>query len=209
MGHELVLTHGNGPQVGFLAIEADAAAATVPPPPLDVLVAESMGQIGYLLAQALTAQLVAEGRERPVTVVLTRTVVDAADVAFAAPSKPVGPVYDEPTARDLAQRAAGRSPATAPAGGASCPRPNRSRSWRRQACAPSWTAAPSSSPLAGSIPVARSDDGTLAGVEAIVDKDLAAVLLAEAIGDRRCSSSPTCPPSAWAVGRPASPACPS
>ena len=53
MGHELVLTHGNGPQVGFLAIEADAAAATVPPPPLDVLVAESMGQIGYLLAQAL------------------------------------------------------------------------------------------------------------------------------------------------------------
>ncbi len=52
-GHELVLTHGNGPQVGYLAIEADAARDLVPPPPLDVLVAESQGQIGYLLAQAL------------------------------------------------------------------------------------------------------------------------------------------------------------
>ena len=62
LGHELVLTHGNGPQVGFLAIEADAARDVVPPPPLDVLVAESQGQIGYLLAQALAAQFAVEGR---------------------------------------------------------------------------------------------------------------------------------------------------
>jgi len=175
MGHELVLTHGNGPQVGFLAIEADAAAATVPPPPLDVLVAESMGQIGYLLAQALTARLVTEGRDRPVTVVLTRTVVDAADGAFAAPSKPVGPVYDEPTARDLARDGTG---------------------WRRVVPSPAPREIVEASSLralvdsgaiviasgGGGIPVARSTDGTLTGLEAVVDKDLAAVLLAEAVG---------------------------
>jgi carbamate kinase len=183
MGHELVLTHGNGPQVGFLAIEADAAAATVPPPPLDVLVAESMGQIGYLLAQALTARLVTEGRDRPVTVVLTRTVVDAADKAFAAPSKPVGPVYDEPTARDLAQTR-GWTVARDGAG------------WRRVVPSPEPLEIVEASSLrvlvdsgtiviasgGGGIPVARSADGALTGLEAVVDKDLAAVLLAEAVG---------------------------
>ncbi|HEY7942682.1 MAG TPA: carbamate kinase [Candidatus Limnocylindrales bacterium] len=183
MGHELVLTHGNGPQVGFLALEADAAAATVPPPPLDVLVAESMGQIGYLLAQAVTARLVAKGRDRPVTVVLTRTVVDAADGGFAAPSKPVGPVYDEPTARDLA-KTRGWTVARDGAG------------WRRVVPSPEPLEIVEASSLralvdsgaiviasgGGGIPVARNADGALTGLEAVVDKDLAAVLLAEAVG---------------------------
>ncbi|HXR27743.1 MAG TPA: carbamate kinase [Candidatus Baltobacteraceae bacterium] len=183
MGHRLVLTHGNGPQVGFLAIEADAAAATVPPPPLDVLVAESMGQIGYLLAQALTARLAAVGRGRPVTVVLTRTVVDAADPAFAAPSKPVGPVYDEPTARGLAD-ARGWTVARDGTG------------WRRVVPSPEPLEIVEASSLralvasgviviasgGGGIPVARTGRGALVGVEAVVDKDLAAVLLAEAVG---------------------------
>ncbi len=183
MGHELVLTHGNGPQVGFLAIEADAAAATVPPPPLDVLVAESMGQIGYLLAQALTARLALEGRSRPVTVVLTRTVVDAADPAFAAPSKPVGPVYDEVTARDLAVT---RGWTVARDG----------NGWRRVVPSPAPLEIVEAASLralvdsgaiviasgGGGIPVARGEGGVLDGLEAVVDKDLAAVLLAEAVG---------------------------
>ena len=178
-GHELVLTHGNGPQVGYLAIEADAARDVVPPPPLDVLVAESQGQIGYLLAQALTAQLKLGGRNRLVAAVLTQTVVDPADPAFGAPSKPVGPMYDEATARALADQHAWT---IAPDGGG----------WRR--------VVPSPLPLdivesegiralvaanviviasgGGGIPVSRRTDGVLDGVEAVVDKDLAAVVLA-------------------------------
>lgn len=178
-GHELVLTHGNGPQVGYLAIEADAARDVVPPPPLDVLVAESQGQIGYLLTQALTAQLRLGGRNREVVTILTQTVVDPADPAFGAPSKPVGPMYDEATARALADEH-GWTIASDGAG------------WRR--------VVPSPMPLdiveaesiralvaagviviasgGGGIPVSRRTNGLLDGVEAVVDKDLAAVVLA-------------------------------
>jgi carbamate kinase len=182
LGHQLVLTHGNGPQVGFLAIEADAARDVVPPPPLDVLVAESQGQIGYLLAQALSAELASRGHRRHVATILTQTVVDPADAAFASPSKPVGPMYDEATARALADEhdwAIARDGA----------------GWRR--------VVPSPRPLdiieadsvralvregvivvasgGGGIPVSRRRDGSCSGVEAVVDKDLAAVVLALAV----------------------------
>ena len=182
MGHELVLTHGNGPQVGFLAIEADAARDTVPPPPLDVLVAESQGQIGYLLAQALTAQFAMEGRTRTIAVVLSRTVVDPADPAFQAPSKPVGPMYDEAIARTLA---AEHGWTIAPDGSG----------WRRVVPSPqpleiveatSIRALADSGAIViasggGGIPVSRTASGALTGVEAVVDKDLAAVVLAESV----------------------------
>lgn len=182
MGIELVLTHGNGPQVGFLAIEANAARDIVPPPPLDVLVAESQGQIGYLLAQALTAQFAMEGRNRAIAVVLSQTVVDHGDPAFEAPSKPVGPTYDEATARQLA----------------------REHGWTVAPDGPGWRrVVPSPQPLeiveaasiltlaatgaiviasgGGGIPVSRTSSGSLVGVEAVVDKDLAAVVLAESV----------------------------
>ncbi|MGZ8437993.1 MAG: carbamate kinase [Candidatus Limnocylindrales bacterium] len=182
MGHELVLTHGNGPQVGFLAIEADAARDTVPPPPLDVLVAESQGQIGYLLAQALTAQFAMEGRTRTVAVVLSRTVVDPADPAFGEPSKPVGPMYDDAMARALAAEH-GWTIALDGSG------------WRRVVPSPQpleIVEAASIRTLAdagtiviasggGGIPVRRMSSGALVGVEAVVDKDLAAVVLAESV----------------------------
>jgi carbamate kinase len=183
LGHRLVLTHGNGPQVGFLAIEADAARDVVPPPPLDVLVAESQGQIGYLLTQALSAELASRGRRRQVAAILTQTVVDPADGAFAAPSKPVGPMYDEATARALADD----HDWTIARDGAG---------WRR--------VVPSPRPLdiveadsvrtlvqkgviviasgGGGIPVSRRSDGSCDGVEAVVDKDLAAVVLAMVVG---------------------------
>jgi carbamate kinase len=182
MGHELVLTHGNGPQVGFLAIEAHAARDTVPPPPLDVLVAESQGQIGYLLAQALTAQFAMEGRSRTIAVVLSQTVVDPADPAFESPSKPVGPMYDEAVARQLA---AEHGWTVAPDGSG----------WRRVVASPNpleiieaasiRTLADSGAIViasgGGGIPVSRTSSGVLVGVEAVVDKDLAAVVLAEAV----------------------------
>jgi carbamate kinase len=182
LGHELVLTHGNGPQVGFLSIEADAARESVPVPPLDVLVAESEGQIGYLLAQAVAAQLAIEGRARPIAVVLSQTIVDPGDPAFASPSKPVGPVYDAKRATDLATDH-GWTIARDGAG------------WRRVVASPrplEIVEAPAIRILAdagvlviasggGGIPVARRPGGALVGLEAVVDKDLAAVVLAEAV----------------------------
>ncbi len=183
LGHTLVLTHGNGPQVGFLAIEADAARDTVPPPPLDVLVAESQGQIGYLLAQALATQFAVEGHTRQIAVVLSQTVVDPDDPAFRTPSKPVGPMYDEATARQLASQ---NGWTVAPDGSG----------WRRVVASPrpiEIVEAASIRTLAtsgaiviasggGGIPVSRLPSGALVGVEAVVDKDLAAVVLADCVG---------------------------
>jgi carbamate kinase len=95
-GHELVLTHGNGPQVGALALQQEGDE--VPPLPLDVLTAMTQGQIGYLLSLAV-AQV---DPELPMVALLTRVVVDPDDPAFETPTKPVGPFYDAARARALA-----------------------------------------------------------------------------------------------------------
>jgi carbamate kinase len=174
--HDLVITHGNGPQVGLLALEAEAYDG-VKPYPLDVLVAETQGMIGYLLAQSLRNEL----PDRNVVTVETQVLVAADDPAFASPSKPIGPVYDEADARRLA---AERGWTIAADG----------RFYRR--------VVPSPRPLGivelsaielliehgaivicaggGGVPVVRTDDG-LHGVEAVVDKDLTAAVLAEAV----------------------------
>jgi carbamate kinase len=96
--HELVVTHGNGPQVGLLALEADAYRE-VAPYPLDILGAESQGMIGYLLIEALANVL----SPAEVVAVLTQVIVDRNDPAFEHPTKPIGPVYDEAEARELAR----------------------------------------------------------------------------------------------------------
>src|SRR5437773_3976783 len=96
--HQVVITHGNGPQVGMLALESAADTSLTVPYPLDVLGAQTQGMIGYWLLQALQNAL--PGRQ--VAAVVNQTLVSASDPAFAAPTKFVGPVYDEPTARDLA-----------------------------------------------------------------------------------------------------------
>ncbi|HEY7937286.1 MAG TPA: carbamate kinase [Candidatus Limnocylindrales bacterium] len=181
-GHELVISHGNGPQVGFLSIEAEAARDTVPAPPMDVLVAESQGQIGYLLAQTLEAELATCGDHRPIAVVISQTIVDPDDPAFQRPSKPVGPVYDLATAEELARK---RGWAIGADG----------TGWRRVVASPrplEIVEALSIRTLVnagvivvaaggGGIPVFRLASGLLAGIEAVVDKDHAAVLLAEAV----------------------------
>lgn len=97
--HQVVLTHGNGPQIGLLALEAEAYG-DVEPYPLDVLGAESQGMVGYLMHQAIDNLL----PERIVAALLTRVVVDADDPAFDAPTKPIGPVYSAAAAQDLATR---------------------------------------------------------------------------------------------------------
>ena len=99
--HRLVITHGNGPQIGLLALQA-AAYKDVRPYPLDVLGAESEGMIGYLIEQTLSNEL--PGRE--IATLLTQVEVDSSDPAFATPSKPIGPVYGEAEARQLTARTA-------------------------------------------------------------------------------------------------------
>jgi carbamate kinase len=179
---EIVVTHGNGPQVGFLAIGAEMAASVVPAPPLDVLGAETQGQIGYLLAQALNDAFLERGRHRQMAVIVTRTVVPADDPAFDNPTKPVGPIYDEATARAHAE-ARGWSVA------------EDGKNWRRVVASPPPIRIVEAAAIrslvdagilvvasgGGGIPVVELPDGRLEGVEAVIDKDLAAVVLARSV----------------------------
>lgn len=172
--HQVVLTHGNGPQVGLLALQNDAYRA-VQPYPLDVLGAESEGMIGYVLDQDLANEL--PGRD--VATLLTQVVVDAKDPAFRHPTKPIGPVY----ARPEADAALARGWAVAPEGDG----------YRRVVPSPEpreIVELPTIRLLleagvlvvctgGGGIPVVRDESGALHGVEAVVDKDLSAALLAE------------------------------
>lgn len=178
--HEMILVHGNGPQVGLLALEADAYK-DAPPYPLDVLGAESQGMIGFVIEEAMRRAL----PEREVATLLTQTLVDPADPAFAAPSKPIGPVYDEATAKALA---AERGWSVAPDG----------KAWRRVVASPAPTRIVEIEPIrilidsgclvicagGGGIPV-RADAGAPEGIEAVIDKDLAASLLALELGADR------------------------
>jgi carbamate kinase len=118
--HNLVVTHGNGPQVGMLAIESAGDPALAHPYPFDTLGAQTQGMIGYWLAQALRNAV--PGRE--VACLVSQTLVSAADPAFASPSKLVGPVYDESHAGSP-RPMDGTSGKTAPGGGGSSHLPNR------------------------------------------------------------------------------------
>jgi carbamate kinase len=175
--HRLVVTHGNGPQIGLLALQA-AAYKDVQPYPLDVLGAESEGMIGYLIEQALANAL--PGRE--MATLLTQVEVDPADPAFARPSKPIGPVYGESEHRRLAASTGWTF--VADGGGfrraVPSPAPRRIReinvirllvrAGMIVICAGG-----------GGIPVTTTAAGELRGVEAVIDKDLSAALLAESI----------------------------
>ncbi|MEH6685640.1 MAG: carbamate kinase [Halopseudomonas sabulinigri] len=174
--HDLVLTHGNGPQVGLLALQA-AAYIDVDAYPLDVLGAQTDGMIGYLLEQELANLLPAT---RAITTLITRVEVDALDPAFGHPSKPIGPIYTQAESARVAT-AKGWSMA---ADGASfrrvvaSPRPLRVLGIQ----AIQWLLERGALVIAaggGGIPVARNSEGKdLHGVEAVIDKDLCSSLLA-------------------------------
>jgi carbamate kinase len=182
-GHEVVLAHGNGPQVGMLALQQACAADEVPALPFDALVAMTQGQIGYLLQQALGEV----DAELPTATILTRAVVARGDPAFAAaPTKPIGPFYDEPAARRLAGE---RRWAVGPDAG---------RGWRRMVASPRPVQVVEHEQIAllaregvvviaaggGGIPVmeGRPPEDGLRGVEAVIDKDRCAAELAIQIG---------------------------
>lgn len=178
--HELVVTHGNGPQIGLLALQNSAYKA-VAPYPLDMLGAQTEGMIGYLLEQELANHL---PPGRCVASLLTRVEVDPGDPAFKRPTKPIGPVYTKDDADRLAQT---MHWSIAPDGAGfrrvvASPRPVRVLGvkpvrWLLQREAVVIAAG------GGGIPVARAADGrALEGVEAVIDKDLTSALLAQELG---------------------------
>ncbi|SDB95077.1 carbamate kinase [Paraburkholderia lycopersici] len=175
-GNELVIAHGNGPQVGLLALQGEAYTA-VPGYPLDVLGAQTEGMIGYMIEQELGNLL---PYEVPFATILTQVEVDANDPAFQHPSKPIGPVYTKEQAEMLA---AGRGWSIAPDGDkfrrvVASPRPKhifeiRPVKWLLEhgtivICAGG-----------GGIPTRYGADHKLSGVEAVIDKDLCSALLAQ------------------------------
>lgn len=177
--HELVLTHGNGPQVGLLALEAEAYDG-VAPYPLDVIGAESQGMIGYLLVQALRAET-----ERSVVALVTEVAVDAGDPAFRRPTKPIGPVYAEAEARALAAEHGWTVAPDGPHFRRVVPSPEP-RAIVELDAVEQLLARGSIVVCAGGggVPVVREGRG-LRGVEAVIDKDLTAALLAEQLAADR------------------------
>jgi carbamate kinase len=174
-GNELVVAHGNGPQVGLLALQA-AAYTSVSPYPLDVLGAETEGMIGYMIEQELGNLL---PLEVPFATLLTQVEVDPADPAFQHPSKPIGPVYSKDDAERLA---AEKGWSIAPDGDkyrrvVASPRPKQIFEIRPI----KWLLEKGSVVICaggGGIPT-MYQDGKLVGVEAVIDKDLCTALLAE------------------------------
>jgi carbamate kinase len=178
-GWEVVVTHGNGPQVGRILLQQEAARGQVAPMPLDICGAESQGQIGFLLQVTIGDVFFERNMERPVVTVLTLTRVRSDDPAFHNPTKPIGPYYQEEDAHRLEEDQR-YSMARSPDGG-----------WRRVVPSPepySIVEAPVIRRLVadgvvviaaggGGVPV-YEDGPRLTGLEGVVDKDLAAAILA-------------------------------
>ncbi len=182
-GWRVVLTHGNGPQVGNLLIQNALAAKTVAPMPMDVCGAESQGQIGYMAAQALANHLKKRKLIAPVVTIVTQVAVDAKDKAFANPSKPVGPFYTETEAKRMMLEEGHAM------------REDAGRGWRRVVPSPEPKEIVEIEAIrdlvengclvicsgGGGVPVVRNRS-TLGGIDAVIDKDLAAALLAKELG---------------------------
>ncbi len=181
-GTEVVLTHGNGPQVGNLLVKNELAAGVVPPVPLDWCGAQTQGTIGVLVLDALDAALARRGVGKRTAALVSRTLVDRDDPHFAAPSKPIGRYLTAEEARVMIQHG-------------QVWQDRGERGWRRVVASPEprqcLDAAAARTLVdagyvvvcagGGGVPVVRHDDGSLYGVEAVIDKDLTAALLTEAL----------------------------
>lgn len=181
-GWEVVITHGNGPQVGFILMRSELASRVLHTVPLDSCGADTQGALGYMIQQSLGNEFEKRGIQKPIVTVVTQVVVDKDDSAFENPSKPIGPFYDEARAKRYRDEEGWRIMEDA------------GRGWRR--------VVPSPIPMriveqeaikaliglgfvvigvgGGGIPVVE-EDGSLRGVEAVIDKDYASGLLATGI----------------------------
>ncbi|MCC7020140.1 MAG: carbamate kinase [Ardenticatenales bacterium] len=186
-GARLVVTHGNGPQVGRALRRASMAEAEIEPLPMAIAVAQTQGEIGFQLVRSLADALAARGIERPVAAIITQVLVDADDPAFTAPDKPIGEWMSEERSRRMA-RVRGWQFIHDPA-----------RGWRRIVASPEPRAI-LELPLiralvdggavvvaagGGGVPVVRGADGRFDGVPAVIDKDLTSALLATGLGAER------------------------
>jgi len=183
-GYSVVVTHGNGPQVGGILLRAEMAAHVVPPVPLDSCVANTQGGMGYMLQQVLGTELRSRGIEREVATVVTQVVVDADDPAFERATKPIGPFYT----REEAERKRDEKGWDVVE--------DANRGWRRVVPSPlpkrivearSIQGLLDSGSIViavggGGVPVVKDDDGNLRGVEAVIDKDHASRLIGNSIG---------------------------
>ncbi len=181
-GIEVVITHGNGPQVGNLLVKNELAAAVVPPVPLDWCDAQTQGTLGMILMDALEPALAERGVDTPTAAIVTRTRVDADDAAFRCPTKPIGRYLDAEEAAVLA-------------GHGETWQDRGERGWRRVVASPEPREILDARAVltlvdagfvviangGGGIPVVRDPDGSLRGVEAVIDKDLGAALLARTV----------------------------
>ena len=183
-GWRLVVTHGNGPQAGFIMRRSELASPEVAPVPLDYVVGDTQGAMGYMFVKALANELHRRKLLMPVVAVVTQAVVDAGDPAFGHPTKPVGTFLDEATARHYADTL-GWTIAE-----------DSGRGWRRTVPSPipvEVVELPTIAALieqgtlvvaggGGGIPVVRDPEGRLRGVEAVIDKDLTSARIADGIG---------------------------
>ncbi|RLF67187.1 MAG: carbamate kinase [Thermoplasmata archaeon] len=179
-GVDIVITHGNGPQVGDILLRNEISAKMVPSMPLDVCGAESQGMIGYWIQQALQNELRKRGIKKPVATVVTQVLVDPNDPAFQNPTKFIGPTYTEEEAKKLMEK------------GYTMKYDIGRKGWRRVVPSPdpkeiieidAIKSLVESGTIViavggGGIPVIRTEDGDLRGVEAVIDKDLATERLA-------------------------------
>ena len=182
-GYELAIVHGNGPQVGRILLASETAEAVTPPMPFDVCGAMSQGYIGYHLQQTLPAALRRRNRNIPVVTLVTQMVVDPHDPAFQNPTKPIGPFYTQEQAQQL-EREKGYTM-----------KEDSGRGWRRVVPSPRpqriveigtiktlWDTTVSIACGGGGVPVIERGAGSLEGIAAVIDKDLAACRLAQEMG---------------------------
>jgi carbamate kinase len=182
-GYGLAITHGNGPQVGRILLASEAGSVVTPVMPLDVCIAMSEGYIGYQLQQGLSHALAKRNRPLPVVSLVTQVVVDKDDPAFQNPTKPIGPFYSDEDARKLMVEKN------------YVMKEDAGRGWRRVVASPMpkriveihsvkelWDSTIVITAGGGGIPVIEKEDGTLEGIIAVIDKDLAAEKLAEEVG---------------------------
>lgn len=179
-GYELVVVHGNGPQVGAVLIQNDEAAAKIPPQTLDFCVAQTEGSIGFLLELAFANELPPAGFRKQVVTLVTLVEVDAADPAFQNPSKPIGPFFSRERAEVLREEQDWIMAEDA------------GRGWRKVVASPRPREVRGVEVVAalinrghivvaaggGGVPVVVTEDGEVRGVEAVIDKDYAASMLA-------------------------------
>jgi carbamate kinase len=179
-GWNLVLTHGNGPQVGFILRRVELALHELHPVPLDSIGADTQGALGYMIQQQLANEFRRRGMRREAVTVVTQVLVDPEDPAFRKPAKPIGSFMDEATARQRAQEEGWDV------------REDAGRGWRRVVASPEPREILELRAIeelvrrdyvviavgGGGIPVVRDEQGDLQGVGAVIDKDLASALLA-------------------------------